>query len=390
MLTLKRSPERTQPGRTISGTLRVGARTKDLCLRIRQGEIALIHHADLDEAAARGLVERRVAAVVNAAPSITGRYPNRGPSVLADAGIPLLDVSSDTFFQETIAHDGQHAIIEGATLRLSCGLEATGEWLDAATVQERIERARQNVSRELDSFVRNTLSYLENEKPLLLDPIAPPLIRTGIRGRHALVIVRGEGYKEDLRAVGSYLRDVRPVLIAVDGGADALLEVGLEPDIIIGDMDSVSDEALQCGAELVVHGYPSEDRIVPGMARLERLGLQAVVFRAAGTSEDIALLLADAYGASLIVAVGTHFSMVDFLEKGRKGMASTFLVRLRIGTRLVDAKGIGKLWAEKSRPAARDLILLFLAALFPLAVFAWQSPFLRTLLSALRLSFDSR
>lgn len=373
----------------IEGILRADRRTKELVKRLRPGDIALIHHADLDATGARSLADCRPAAVVNAARSITGRYPNRGPSILLDANIPLIDAVGDAFFDAAAPCEGRLAIVEGDSIRIDQGPEASGVRVTRETVAREMERAKQNLSSELDGFARNTLEYLVAEKALLLDPVQVPEIRTPIRGRHALVVVRGEGYKEDLHAIGPYLADVRPVLIGVDGGADALLELGLKPDIIVGDMDSVSDRALRCGAELIVHGYVTGERGCPGLERIRRLGLDAKVFNAPGTSEDVAMILADEKGASLIVAVGAHFSLVEFLDKGRNGMASTFLVRLLIGSKLVDAKGIGRLWAQRVRPATREIGLVIAAGLFPVTVIAFYSPWIRTVLNTVRLSIRS-
>lgn len=373
----------------VQGVLRADRRTKNLVKRLKPGDIALIHHADLDATAARSLLDCKVAAVVNAVRSISGRYPNRGPSLLLEAGVPVLDAVGDEFFAQASAREGSPAILEGDTLRLIDGLCAQGARLTPETIAEQLDRARENLSRELDSFARNTLEYLAEEKALLLDPVDVPELKTSLRGRPVMIVVRGEGYKEDLMHIGPYLRDIRPVLVGVDGGADALLEVGLRPDLIVGDMDSVSDTALRCGAELVVHGYARGDRAAPGLQRVERLGLKAQVFHAPGTSEDIAMLLADEKGASLIVAVGTHFSLVDFLDKGRSGMASTFLVRLRTGSKLVDAKGIAQLMAQRNRPATREILLLIAAALFPIIAIAVYSPWFRTVINTLRLSLRS-
>ncbi|MGH3657778.1 MAG: putative cytokinetic ring protein SteA, partial [Micromonosporaceae bacterium] len=182
-------------------------------------------------------------------------------------------------------------------------------------------------------------------------------------GRHVLIVVRGYDYKADLDVLRPYIREFKPVLIGVDGGADALVEAGYTPDMIIGDMDSVSDDVLRCGAEIVVHAYA--DGRAPGLARVEALGLSAVTFPAAATSEDIAMLLADEKAASLIVAVGTHATLVEFLDKGRGGMASTFLTRLRVGGKLVDAKGVSRLYRQNL--STSSLVLLVLAALAAMA-----------------------
>ncbi|HSV74397.1 MAG TPA: putative cytokinetic ring protein SteA [Chthonomonadales bacterium] len=373
----------------IEGTLRADRRTKALVKRLRPGDIAVIDHSDLDAMAARGLLEARPAAVVNASRSVSGRYPNRGPSILIDGGIPLLDDVGAEFMVAALQRDGSRATVEDACIRTADGLCATGSLLDRAAVERMMDEASRHVDAALDSFARNTLSYLSEEKALLLDPVDVPDLRTRISGRHAMVVVRGEGHREDLAAIEAYLRDVRPVLIGVDGGAEALLDVGLRPDLIIGDMDSVSDRALRCGAELVVHGYARGAREAPGYARVQAMGLTATVFHAPGTSEDVAMLLAHEKGASLIVAVGTHYSLFDFLDKGRGGMASTFLVRLRVGSKLVDAKGIGRLWSQRSRPRTIEMLILIAAGLFPLGVIAWNSPFLRTMANTLRLTFRS-
>ena len=373
----------------ISGTLRSDIRTKNLVKRLKPGDIAIINHADLDATAARSLAEARVSAVVNAVSSVSGRYPNQGPSVLLDAGIPLLDAVGEKCFEDARRNEGSIAVIEDDRIIFSDESCYQGALIDSQALNAQLEAARNNLSMELDLFARNTLEYLLEEKTLLLDPVDVPVIDTLIRGRHVLIVVRGDGYKTDLMAIIPYLRDVHPVLIGVDGGADALRELGLRPDIIIGDMDSVSDETLRCGAELIVHGYIQGDRQAPGMERLVNLGLKAKVFHSPGTSEDIAILLADENDASLIVAVGTHFSLVEFLDKGRNGMASTFLVRLRTGSKLVDAKGIGRLWSERSRPSTAELALLVCAALFPVLVIAFYSPWMRTVINTIRLSFRS-
>ena len=250
---------------------------------------------------------------------------------------------------------------------------AEGELLTEERIDCLLQDAKKNLGAELEHFAENTLSYVTREKSLLLDPAILPTVNTKIDGRHALIVVRGESYKEDLAIIRTYIRDVRPVLIGVDGGADALIEIGLKPDIIIGDMDSVSDETLRCGAELIVHAYANGD--APGLARLQQLGLDPMVCSVPGTSEDIALLLAYEKGAEVIVAVGTHSHLIDFLDKGRKGMSSTFLVRLKVGNRLVDAKGVSKLY--RVQPSGRPIAALALAALVVVITVIALSPTLQ-------------
>ncbi len=319
---------------------RADARTKRLAQRIRPGEIAIINHSDLDGPAAEALVARQVAAVVNIAPSISGHYPNRGPEVLQAAGIPLID-SCDINLIELVEDGELLELREGGiyrgVMRLAQGLEMTPErW------QHEIAGARTNLDAALREFVSNTLSYVEQEKGLLFEAALLPELCADVRDRHVLVVVRGEGARQDLATIRSYIRDRKPVLIGVDGGADLLREIGFTPQIIFGDMDSISDDCLRCGAQLIVHAYPNGR--CPGRARLDALGLNYEILPGRGTSEDVILLAAYEKGADLITAVGTHFNLIDFLDKARSGMSSTFLVRLRIGSRLVDAKGVNRLY----------------------------------------------
>ena len=345
-------------GSGAAGTARLDRRTKDLTKRLRPGDVAVIDHVDLDRVSADALVACRVSAVVNAAPSISGRYPNLGPEILVSAGIPLLDAVGQEVFARL--KEGAEVRLEDDRLLTEDGtVVAEGVRHDADSVSAAMTEARAGLSTQLEAFAANTMEYMKRERALLLDGVGVPDVSTAIEGRHALVVVRGYDYKEDLHALRSYIRDYRPVLIGVDGGADALLEAGYQPDMIIGDMDSVSDGALTCGAEVVVHAYA--DGRAPGLARVQELGVEAITFPAAATSEDIAMLLADEKGASLIVAVGTHATLVEFLDKGRGGMASTFLTRLRLGGKLVDAKGVSRLY--RSRISTLALVVLVLAAL---------------------------
>lgn len=332
------SREPDLPG--VRGTVRIDVRTKNLTKRLKPGDIAVIDHQDLDRVSAEALLACRPGAVVNAAMSITGRYPNLGPQILVDAGVPLVDnVGKDVMLE---LRDGQPARLQDDTLYVGDVIVAKGTLFDDDIVAAAMTEARAGLAVQLEAFAANTMEYLRRERELLLDGVGVPEITTVLDGRHALVVVRGYHYKEDLQTLRHYIREYRPILIGVDGGADALLEAGHRPHLIVGDMDSVSDATLNCGAEIVVHAY--RDGRAPGLERVRKLGLDPVVFPATGTSEDVAMLLADDKGASLIVAVGTHATLVEFLDKGRSGMASTFLTRLRIGGKLVDAKGVSRLY----------------------------------------------
>lgn len=319
---------------------RIDVRTKNLAKRIRPGEIAVLDHADIDQVSADSLIKARIKMIINASPSQTGRYPNPGPAFLLQEGIMILDDVGKEIFQKV--HEGDLLEIRGNQIWKEEVLVAEGQFLELDAVLKNIKKLRHMQANELDKFIHNTLEYAMKEKDLILGTLEMPEVKTKFEGKPVLVVVRGQNYREDLTIIKSYIDDVNPVLIGVDGGADALLEFGYIPDIIIGDMDSVTDSALKCGAEIIVHAYT--DGRAPGLSRVEKLNLVAKIFPAPGTSEDIALLLAFEKGADLIVAVGTHTSMVDFLEKGRAGMGSTFLVRLKVGSILVDARGVSKIY----------------------------------------------
>jgi len=344
------------------GVARLDRRTKNLTKRLRPGEVAIIDHVDIDRVSADALVGCKVAAVVNASPSISGRYPNLGPEILLTAGIPLLDNVGKQVFTEV--KEGTRVTLVDNKLFAGDREVATGFRYDDDSVVVAMNEARAGLSTQLEAFAANTMEYMKQERTLLLDGIGVPDVKTTFERRHCLIVVRGYDYKEDLKMLKPYIREYRPVLVGVDGGADALLELGMTPDMIVGDMDSVSDHVLKCGAEVVVHAYV--DGRAPGLQRVQDLGVEAVTFPAAATSEDIAMLLADEKGAELIVAVGTHATLVEFLDKGRGGMASTFLTRLRVGGKLVDAKGVSRLY--RSRISSGALVILVIAALVAICV----------------------
>lgn len=362
-----------------AGPARLGKRTKHLVGRLAPGAVAILDHADLDAVATRALAAKRPSAVINCRPSITGRYPNRGPAVLLEAGIPLFDLEApgtpDLF---ALLSDGEPVSIENEELRRADGtVVAPLVRLTPERVRDRLDAARENLDAELAAFAENTLRYLERpeERALLLDPVAVPPLQTAMTGRPVLVVVRGEHYEADVHLLRHYIQEQRPVLIAVDGAADTLLAEHIRPHVILGDMDSVGDAALRSGAEIVVHAYDrpdGDDENAPGLARVRALGIteNVHVFPVPGTSEDAALLLAYEKGADLIVAVGTHTNLEDFLDKGRRGAASTFLVRLKVGSRLVDARGVSRLYESREKLAPLFGFLL-VSAVFPLLVLLW-------------------
>lgn len=363
--------------------VRSDRRTKNLTKRLRPGDIAVIDHVDLDRVSAEALVGCGVSAVLNVARSISGRYPNQGPELITQAGIPLVDDVDPEVF--TRVRDGEPLRLEGGVLYRGGEPVAKGTVQTPETVAAAMAEARAGLATQLEAFAANTMAYLQHERDLLLDGIGIPEISTEMEGRHVLIVVRGYHYREDIAALRPYIREFRPVIIAVDGGADAVMEGGYRPDIIVGDFDSVSDRALASGAELVVHAY--RDGRAPGLQRLTDLGYPAVVFPATGTSEDMAMMLADGAGASLIVAVGTHATLEEFLDKGRSGMASTFLTRLRVGGKLVDAKGVSRLYRSRISPWA--LLGLVAASLLTIVVAAYSSPAGQVYLTFLAARWDA-
>ena len=322
-----------------TGTARLDRRTKHLVRRLGPDDVAIIDHQDLDRASAEELIDSGVRVVVNVARSQSGRFPNPGPLLLVRGGVRLIDAPGAPLFDEV--GDGEYVTVRGASLFRNGTCLASGRALDASELEATLEEQRTRVTDALEVFAENTLQYLREEGRLLAEGVNFPPLQTRFRERHALVVARGPGYKRDLAIVRPYVRDFKPVLVGVDGGADALLQAGMKPDVIVGDMDSVSDEALRCGAELVVHAYRHGE--APGAPRLDRLGLEFSVVSAPGISEDMALLLAYEKGAELIVAVGTHFNLIEFLERDRAGMSSTFVTRLKVGEILIDAKGVSRL-----------------------------------------------
>ena len=354
-----------------TGAARLDRLTKHLVHRLGPDDVAIIDHQDLDRVSAEELVESGVRVVVNVADSQSGRFPNPGPLLLVRGGVRLIDVPGAPLFDEL--SDGEAVTVRGASLFRNGTCLARGRALEAEELANALTDQRGRVTQALEDFAENTLRYLREEGRLLAEGLDFPPLRTRFRERHALVVARGPGHKRDLRIVRPYVRDFKPVLVGVDGGADAVLAAGVKPDVIVGDMDSVSDRALCGGAELVVHAY--RDGAAPGAERLRRLGRPFAVVSAPGISEDVALLLAYEKGAELIVAVGTHFNLIEFLERDRAGMSSTFVTRLKVGEILIDAKGVSRLVSR--RVGLWPLVLFALAGLGAVVVAIVASPGLR-------------
>jgi uncharacterized membrane-anchored protein len=362
-----------------TGHAKLDRRTKNLVRRLGADDIAIIDHTDLDRVSAEELVECGVRVVVNVASSQSGRFPNPGPLALVRGGVRLIDAPGSDLFEQV--REGELLTVRGAGVYRNGTCLVSGSVLEAGQLELALAEQRGRVTEALEAFADNTMRYLREEGKLLAEGIQFPQLETRFRDRHALVVARGPGFKRDLRMVAPYLRDFKPVLIAVDGGADALLEAGYTPDVIVGDMDSVTDEALGCGAELLVHAYPNGP--APGAERAETLGIRYQVVPGTGISADIALLLAYEKGSELIVAVGTHFNLIEFLERNRAGMSSTFLTRLKVGEILIDAKGVSRLASR--RVGIWPLVAVALAGLAVIGVAIAVSPALRHLIEFLAL-----
>jgi uncharacterized membrane-anchored protein len=373
---------RPEPDSGFTGPARIGKRTKRLVKRIGPEDVAIVDHAGIDRVSGEDLVASGVKHVVNVAVSVAPHYANRGPSILVEGGVTLVDMPGAPLLD--VVKDGDVVTLDGGKLIRDGEVLWEGVVQDRERVERAYEESRRRIGEALEAFAENTMTHIREERELLSGEIALPDFDTSFRDRPALVVVRGVDHKRDLRILRSYVRETRPVLVAVDGGANAILEDGLRPDMIVGDMDSATDEALCCGAELVVHAYP--DGRAPGRDRLDPMGLEYKVVPAPATSEDVALLIAAEKGADLIVSVGSHFNLYEFLDKNRAGMSSTFLTRLRVGEILVDAKGVSRLY----RPSAGrgPILLVAAAALATLVVVVATSETLGPLLDLLWLKLQ--
>jgi len=358
---------------SVVGPARLGKRTKLLVRRLQPGDIAIIDHRDLDRVSGEDLLAAGVRAVVNCSPFSSGSYPNMGPLLLAQGGVPLLECDGVNLF--SLLDDGDEVELRGSELLRAGQAVVTGRALSAPEILAATEALRADIGEALEAFARNTVEHMLEERELLSGKIELPRFETDLRDRPALVVVRGVGVERDLRALRPYIRDVKPVIVAVDGGADAVMDAGFKPDMIVGDMDSASERALRTGAELVVHGYP--DGRAPGRDHLRELDLPHKVVPAPGTSQDVAMLIASEKGAQLIVSVGSQFNLIEFLDKSRRGMSSTFLTRLRIGENLIDAKGVSRLY--RPQPGLGPVLGVLLVGLLTLMVVILATPALSNL-----------
>jgi uncharacterized membrane-anchored protein len=350
-----------RPG--VTGVARVDRRTGELLRRIGPGEIVVLDQVDLDRATADALVEAEVAGVVNASPSISGRFPNLGPEIVVGADIVLIDGTGAALLR---------SVKEGSRLRLhEGGIFLGGKEIGRGTEQsvesiaDLMIEAKAGMSAQLEAFSANTIEFLRRERTLILDGVGVPDLHVNLHGRQVLVVAPGHGHGEHLAALKRYIAEHRPVLVGVDAGADTLHDMGYRPNVIVGDPDRLATATLRSGAEVVVPAHL--DGHAPGLERVQDLGVGAVTFPASGNSEDLALLLVDAHGADLVVTVGFQATLREFLDRGRSGSnPSTFLTRLKLGSKIVDGKVVAAL--HRSRVSLGAVVLLVLAALIAVAV----------------------
>jgi uncharacterized membrane-anchored protein len=360
MATGRRNRDVSLPG--TSGVARLDRRVGRLLSRLHAGDIAVVDIADLDRSTADALVAAEVAAVINVQASISGRYPNLGPEVLISHGIPLLDgVGRDVF---TDLKEGTRVRLDADVLYAGDRQVARGVRQTAESVAKSMADAKAGMSAHLEAFAASAQQHMLREKDLLLDGLGLPALRTNFIDRHVLLVAHGYDFKADIKALKHYIREFRPVLVGIDGGADVLRDAGYRPDLIVGDMDSVSEAALREATEVVAQAdYQGR---VTGLSRVQDLRIEPVVFPTSGSSEDAAMLLADAGNPKLIVTVGIRATLEEFLDAGRGGMASTVLTRLKVGGRLVDAKAAAQLFQTRISPLS--LVALAAAALLAIMV----------------------
>jgi len=357
----RRNGQATLPG--ITGKARLGRRTKSLVARLKPGDIAVIDHVDLDQTSAQALVDAEVAAVVNVSPSTSGRYPNRGPRVLVDAGVLLVDAVEGPVF--THLHDGDQVRVHEGVLFHGDVAVGEGTVLDCELVGSATDAARGGMASQLETFSANAMEFIRREGDLLLDGAEVPETRTSFRDRPVVVVSKSFEYQQDLRRLKRFIREQKPLLVGVEAGADVLLDLGQQPQLIVGESDAISDRALRCGAEVILRAPRDGNGVPSGLDRLDRLGVSATLFHTSAASEDAAMLLADTGGARLVVSVGGHTGLEEYLDRGRSAMASSFLTRLRVGPKLVDARAVSSLY--QSRVRTWQLVLLALVGLLAVA-----------------------
>lgn len=359
---------RTAPDTTfeVQGPVRLVRSARDV-KRVRSGDVAVVDLPDLDRTTAEALRLRGAVAVVNTVQTSTGRYPNLGPQVLVGAGVPLLDAVGTALF--TQVKDGDKVGLDGARLVRGDEVLAEGTLVDDELVEEMLSRGRTGMAVQLETLTANSGEYLRREHALLLEGVGIPELATSLDGREVVVVLSGPGSADELKAMRRYLKERKPVLVGVDSGADALVAAGYDPAVVVGDLSQMSDRTLRAAGEIVV----TESRLhAQSDERLERLQRTAVEFPGTSGSEEAALLLSDARGARVVVTVGGFGTLEEFLDSARSGGATRYLTRLRLGTKLVDARAMVGL--HRPRFTLFQVLLVLLVAVVALGAALATTP----------------
>ncbi|MEZ0050315.1 putative membrane-anchored protein [Mycobacterium sp. MAA66] len=357
-----------EPKPGVAGTARVDRDIDRLLRRVGPGDIVVLDALDLDRITADALVEAEVAAVVNASASISGRYPNLGPEVLVANGVTLIDETGPDVFKK---------IKDGAKVRLHNGGVYSGDRRlvlgterNDQQIHEMMHDAKSGLVAHLEAFAGNTIEFIRSESPLLIDGMGIPDIDVDVNRRHVVVVTDDVDAAEDLKAIKPFIKEYQPVLVGVGTGADTLRKAGYRPALIVGDPEDMSSDVLRSGAQVVL---PADaDGHAKGLERIQDLGIGAMTFPAAGSATDLALLLVDHHGASLIVTAGHRANIEEFFDRSRQTSApSTFMTRLKVGEKLVDAKAVSTLY--RSRVSGGAIALLVLAVMVAVIVALWVS-----------------
>ncbi|MFX0578738.1 putative cytokinetic ring protein SteA [Nocardia nepalensis] len=366
MLALLSKNTEALPGAT--GIARVDRNTRRLLKRVGPGDVVILDEMDLDRLTADRLVEAGVLAVVNTSPSISGRYPNLGPEVLVANGILLLDtVSSDAFKIKdgTKVRIDEGVVYADKLVKKEPEVLVTGIELTESDIAERMIEARNGLADHLEAFAGNTIEFIRTESALLIDGIGVPELELGMKHRHVVVVADGPDHADDLRRLKPFIKEYAPIMVGVGRGADTLMKQGYRPDLIVGDPDEITTATLKSGAEVILPADTDGD--AKGLERIQDLGIGATTFPSSGAPSDLALLLAHHHGASLIVTAGAAASLDDFFDRGRRDSnPATFLTRLKIGTKLVDAKAVATLY--RNRVSGTAIAMVVLAALIAVIV----------------------
>ena len=356
----------SRPG--VVGTARVDRDIDRLLRRVCPGDIAVLDVLDLDRITADALVDAEIAAVVNASPSVSGRYTNLGPEVLVSNGVTLIDETGPDVFKKI--RDGAKVRLHNGGVysgdrRLIHGTERTDH-----EIADLMQEAKTGLVAHLEAFAGNTIEFIRSESPLLIDGIGIPDVDVDLRRRHVVIVADEAHAADDLKRLKPFIKEYRPVLIGVGTGAEVLRKAGYRPQLIVADPNELSTDVLKCGAQVVL---PADaDGHAPGLERIQDLGVGAMTFPAAGSPTDLALLLADHHGAALLVTAGHSANIETFFDRTRQqSNPSTFLTRLRVGEKVVDAKAVATLYHNRISGGA--IALLILTMLIAVVVALWVS-----------------